>query len=75
MGQVLYRALSSNDQPVIMGVALVVGVAVVLANMTADLVYCWVDPRVRPRAGGWARTPVLRRGRARAQAGVRVSPG
>ena len=75
MGQLLYRALSSNDQPVIMGVALVVGVAVALANMTADLVYCWIDPRVRVRAGGWARQPVLRRRRASAQPEVTVSPG
>jgi peptide/nickel transport system permease protein len=76
MGQVLYRALTSNDQPVIMGVALVVGVGVALANLTADLLNCWIDPRVRLRGAGWARKPVLRRRRAGAQQPeVTVSPG
>jgi peptide/nickel transport system permease protein len=77
LGQVLYRAIETNDQPVIMGVALVVGVSVAVANLLADLVYCWVDPRVRLYAGGWARAPVVRRRRATAQQQpeVTVSPG
>jgi peptide/nickel transport system permease protein len=76
MGQALYRALQTNDQPVIMGVALVVGVSVAVANLVADLVYCWVDPRVRPRAAGLARAPVFRRRRATAhQPEVTVSRG
>jgi peptide/nickel transport system permease protein len=76
MGQVLYRALASNDQPVIMGVALVVGIAVALANLAADVALCWIDPRVRVRGGGLVRVPVLRRSRAAStQAEVTASPG
>jgi peptide/nickel transport system permease protein len=75
MGQVLYKALASNDQPVIMGVALVVGIAVALANLAADVAYCWIDPRVRLRGGGLARAPALRRRQAAAQTKVTVSPG
>jgi peptide/nickel transport system permease protein len=75
MGQILYRSLQTNDQPVIMGVVLVVGVAVVVANLVADIVYCLVDPRVRMRTAGSPRAPVLRRRRAAAQPEVTVSPG
>ena len=46
MGQVLYRALTSSDLPVIMGVVLVVSVAVTIANTIADIVYCLIDPRL-----------------------------
>jgi peptide/nickel transport system permease protein len=70
MGQVLYRALISNDLPVIMGVVLVVAVAVTIANTIVDILYCLVDPRLgfrRKRMKGvsegiprrlWARTRV-----------------
>jgi peptide/nickel transport system permease protein len=75
MGQALYRALGTNDQPVIMGIALVVGVSVAVANLLADLVYCWVDPRVGLRAGGWARVPVVRRRATAQKPEVTVSPG
>jgi peptide/nickel transport system permease protein len=76
MGQVLYRALASNDQPVIMGVALVVGMAVAVANMAADMALCCIDPRVRVREGGLVRVPVLRRRQAAGtQTEVTVSPG
>ena len=75
MGQTLYSALQTNDQPVILGVALVVGASVVIANLLADIVYCVADPRVRVRSGRSAKAPVLRRRRAAAQPEVNVSPG
>lgn len=46
MGQVLYRALTSSDLPVIMGVVLVVSVAITILNTIADVVYCLIDPRL-----------------------------
>lgn len=46
MGQVLYRALTTNDLPVIMGVVLVVAVAVTIANTLVDILYWVVDPRL-----------------------------
>jgi peptide/nickel transport system permease protein len=77
MGQILYRSLASNDQPVIMGVALVVGITVALANLVADVVNCWIDPRVRARGGGLIRLPALRPREARAGArkATASSPG
>ena len=46
MGQVLYRALTTDDLPVIMGVVLVVAVAVTLANTIVDILYWAIDPRL-----------------------------
>ena len=49
IGQLLYRAATSTDLPVTMGVMLVVSVAVALANLLADIIYCLLDPRVLSR--------------------------
>jgi peptide/nickel transport system permease protein len=68
VGQALYRALSSADEPVILGVALLVSVAVVITNLAADLLYCVIDPRIRTRTGGQESAPVLLR---RRRAGAR----
>jgi peptide/nickel transport system permease protein len=46
VGQALYRGLGTADEPVILGVALVVSVAVVIANLVVDLLYCFIDPRI-----------------------------
>ena len=37
------------DLPVVLGVVLVTGIAVVLANLVADIVHAAIDPRVRPK--------------------------
>lgn len=47
MGLVLWKAATSHDYPLLMGFTLVVGVATVLGNLIADLLYTVVDPRVR----------------------------
>ena len=60
VGQQLYRALSSADEPVILGVAFLVSVAVVIANLAADLLYCVIDPRIRTRTRRQETTLVLR---------------
>ncbi len=53
MGQILYRALSANDLPVIMGVVLVVSLAVAILNMIADILCYALDPR--SGIHGWRR--------------------
>ena len=68
MGQVLYRALTTTDLPVIMGIVLVVSVVVVAANLIADVLYCVVDPRIGLRGGSSGRVSAPpRRRRYRAQ--------
>jgi len=49
MGLMLLEAVSRRDYPVITGVFLVVGVAVVLINLIVDLSYGLLDPKVRYR--------------------------
>ena len=47
LGTLTYAALSGRDFPVLQGVFLILSVAVVLANLAADLMYGILDPRVR----------------------------
>jgi len=49
MGLLLLDAVNQRDYPVIAGVFLVVGVAVMLINLVVDLSYGLLDPRVRHR--------------------------
>ncbi|ARZ66220.1 ABC transporter permease [Streptomyces albireticuli] len=47
IGRLFYGALSTGDQPVILGVTLLAAVFIVVANLAVDLLYAVVDPRVR----------------------------
>ena len=47
IGSRLVEAVSGRDFPVVTGIAVITGVAVVLVNVVTDLVYAMVDPRVR----------------------------
>ena len=47
MGQLLLEGVYERDYPVISGVFLVVGVAILLINLLVDLSYGWLDPKVR----------------------------
>jgi peptide/nickel transport system permease protein len=68
VGQQLYRALGGADEPVILGVALLVSVAVVIANLIADLLYCVIDPRIGLKSGRSESADVRLRRRRRAGA-------
>lgn len=47
VGFLLARSISERDYPVMQGVFLIITISVVLANLLADFVYGWLDPRVR----------------------------
>jgi peptide/nickel transport system permease protein len=47
VGKLTSDSITRNDQPVIMGVTLLVAFFVVVANLLVDLLYAVVDPRVR----------------------------
>ncbi|MFP5320064.1 MAG: ABC transporter permease [Acidimicrobiia bacterium] len=49
MGRLLVQASENRDHPVLLGLILVVAFSVVLANLLTDLVYAWIDPRIRFR--------------------------
>lgn len=47
LGQLTYQAIENLDYPVIQGVFLLSSAAVIATNLVADLLYGYVDPRVR----------------------------
>ena len=49
IGSLLIDAILRNDTPVIMAVTFVLSCLVILFNLTADLLYGWLDPRISYR--------------------------
>ena len=49
MGMLLLDAVSQRDYPIVTGVFLIVGVAVLFINLVVDLSYGLLDPKVRSR--------------------------
>ncbi|MDE0228984.1 MAG: ABC transporter permease [Spirochaetaceae bacterium] len=47
MGQLLLVALQDRDYPVVSGINLFFGTSVILINLLIDLIYVYLDPRVR----------------------------
>ncbi|MDX9828740.1 MAG: ABC transporter permease [Anaerolineae bacterium] len=47
MGKFFVTSVSGRDYPVIMGTVLLLAVFLVVANTLVDLVYMWLDPRIR----------------------------
>ena len=51
VGFMLARSISERDYPVMQGVFLIITISVVFANLLADYVYGWLDPRVHILGG------------------------
>ena len=49
MGQYFYQALNSKDVPVIQGVTLLVALIFITVNLLVDVVYAYLNPKVRLR--------------------------
>ena len=47
MGRLLYTSIMGNDYVVAMTVVMIIAVTVVLFNLLADIIYGWLDPRIR----------------------------
>jgi peptide/nickel transport system permease protein len=47
MGRLLYTSIMGNDYVVAMTVVMIIAVAVVFFNLLADILYGWLDPRIR----------------------------
>jgi peptide/nickel transport system permease protein len=47
MGALLVEGVAGRDYPLIMGISLVVGMTVLLANLLTDVAYAFADPRIR----------------------------
>jgi peptide/nickel transport system permease protein len=47
LGLLSFRAIQSQDLPVILGVTILGSIFIVVANIVVDVLYATVDPRVR----------------------------
>jgi len=47
MGRLFLDHVSRADTPVVMGILMLISVAVVLSQLVTDIVYAWLDPRIR----------------------------
>ena len=47
LGQLAYQAMLSRDYPLIQGTVLLVALLVIVANLMVDVLYAYVDPRIR----------------------------
>jgi peptide/nickel transport system permease protein len=47
IGDMMLRAIYSRDFPVLQGSMFVLALAVILSNITADVLYTFIDPRIR----------------------------
>ncbi|WP_038047634.1 nickel ABC transporter permease [Thermus caliditerrae] len=47
LGQLLVGSILARDYPVVQGAVLLVATSFILVNLLVDLLYAWIDPRVR----------------------------
>jgi peptide/nickel transport system permease protein len=47
IGSLLISAILANDTPVVMAVTFVSAILVVVFNLIADILYGWLDPRIK----------------------------
>jgi len=51
VGRLLYESVMSRDYPVLQGLFLMFAVAIVVANLGVDLIYGYIDPRIKVGGG------------------------
>lgn len=47
LGRAVFRAITQQDGPVVVGIVTFLVVIFVLSNLIVDLLYAWLDPRIR----------------------------
>lgn len=47
LGRLLIQAIRLRDYPLVQGCVLLISVTYVLVNLVTDLLYAWIDPRIR----------------------------
>ena len=49
LGSLLLEGILQRDFPLVQGVVIMAGVVIIFANFVVDMLYAWVDPRIRLR--------------------------
>jgi peptide/nickel transport system permease protein len=47
LGRISFNAIFANDYPVVITITLIGSMVVLLTNLATDIVYTWLDPRIR----------------------------
>jgi len=47
IGQFFVNSALNRDYPVILGITILTGALTILFNLVVDLLYAWIDPRIR----------------------------
>jgi peptide/nickel transport system permease protein len=47
LGKLVLRAIGDTDLPIVMGVVVFATFAIIIFNLLIDLLYAWIDPRIR----------------------------
>lgn len=47
MGRYLLEAITYRDYPIVQAVILIFATLIILTNLAVDLLYAWLDPRIR----------------------------
>ncbi len=47
VGSMLYEAITARDYPVVQGFTVVIALIYVFVNLAVDVLYVWIDPRIR----------------------------
>jgi len=53
IGSLMVESIQQRDYPVVQACVLLISLAYVLVNTLTDLVYAWIDPRIRLGASNW----------------------
>jgi len=47
MGTLMIEAIQNDDYPLLMGITMMLAIIIVFANLLADILYAWIDPRIK----------------------------
>ncbi len=47
MGTLMIDAIDNDDYPLLMGITMMLAIIIVFANLLADILYAWIDPRIK----------------------------
>jgi peptide/nickel transport system permease protein len=47
LGRLALVSVTGRDYPVVQGVVIVIGIILIVINLAVDILYAWVDPRIR----------------------------
>ena len=47
VGSLLFSGIFQRDFPLVQGAVIIIGVMIVVANLVVDILYAYIDPRIR----------------------------